>query len=95
MKRKLIKRNKTWLGICRNIARETGLGDISTVLYYHRENQDAYQEYKYMKKEAYSKAGRVAGLYEVFTGKSLTKLCVGKSARINNIIDEYNLWGIL
>lgn len=75
MKRKLIKRNKAFLSKCIKDAKGWPLD-----LFLYRYSEILVMErryYKKLRKESYTKQGRINGLYLRWHGKEPSRICVG------------------
>lgn len=84
MKRKLIKRNKAFLSKCIKDAKGWPL----YLFLYDRYSKMSVIEtryYKKLRKESYTKQGRINGLYLMWYGKEPSRICVGLKGK-NNIL---------
>jgi len=81
VKQKLIKRNKEFLNNC---VKKADGWPLNLFLYdwYSRQSVEETRDYKKFKKVAYTKQGRINGLYLMLHGKEPSKICVGSKGRI-------------
>lgn len=85
MKRKLIKRNKAFLSKC---IKNDAKGWPLYLFFYDKYSKMSIMErwyYKKLKKESYTKQGRINGLYLIWHGKEPSRICVGLKGK-NNIL---------
>lgn len=76
MKRKLIKRNKRFLSKCIKAANGWPLS-IFLWDYYSKQTVEETRYYRKLRKESYTKQGRINGLYLMWHGKEPSRICVG------------------
>lgn len=85
MKRKLIKRNKAFLSKC---IKNDAKGWPLYLFFYDKCSKMSIMErryYKKLRKESYTKQGRINGLYLMWHGKEPSRICVGLKGK-NNIL---------
>lgn len=85
MKRKLIKRNKAFLSKC---IKNDAKGWPLYLFFYDKYSKLSIMErwyYKKLRKESYTKQGRINGLYLMWHGKEPSRICVGLKGK-NNIL---------
>lgn len=81
MKRKLIKRNKAFLSKCIKDAKGWPL---NLFLYDRYSKQAVWEEryYRKLRKESYTKQGRINGLYLMWHDKAPSRICVGLKGKL-------------